>query len=177
MSQKVTHTPSFSTLCSAADPASSTPTSYNRFNSASLCVFPNNRRTSQCLTVLSLLPLTRPCPSGVNATLRMPPLCPTRCAMSCPVWTSQRRTMLSEDPVATRSPSGEMETENTPSSIYIYASHNKHNTQHIPSRTPPINTMTCIRNVHGKKTDKSTHIHRHDRQCSGLHVPDAQSVV
>ena len=70
--------------------------------------------TSQYFTDLSRLPLTRPLPSNVNATLYMLSLWPCSCSSRAPVATSHIRTMASKLPAATRAAFGEIVTDETP---------------------------------------------------------------
>ena len=70
--------------------------------------------TSQYFTDLSRLPLTRPFPSDMNATLYMPSLWPCSRSSKRPDATSHIRTILSKLPAATRVASGEMVTDETP---------------------------------------------------------------
>ena len=69
--------------------------------------------TSQYFTDLSRLPLTRPFPSNVNATLYILSLWPCSRSSRVPVATSQIRTKVSK-PAATRVASGEIVTDQTP---------------------------------------------------------------
>ena len=73
--------------------------------------------TSQNFTDLSRLPLTRPFPSDVNATLYMPSLWPWSRLSRVPDATSHIRTMVSKLPAATRVASGEKVTDVTPGSF------------------------------------------------------------
>jgi hypothetical protein len=72
--------------------------------------------TSQYFTDLSRLPLTRPFPSDVNATLYMLSLWPCSRSSRVPVAMSHIRTMASKLPAATRVPLGEIATDITPES-------------------------------------------------------------
>ena len=72
--------------------------------------------TSQYFTELSRLPLIRPFPSDVNATLCMPSLWPCSRSSRAPVATSHMRTMASKWPAASRVASGEIVTDETPGS-------------------------------------------------------------
>ena len=72
--------------------------------------------TSQYFTDLSRLPLTRPFPSDVNATLHMPSLWPCSRSRRAPDATSHIRTVESKLPAATRVASGEIVTDLTPKS-------------------------------------------------------------
>lgn len=74
--------------------------------------------TSQYFNVLSKLPLTRPFPSGVNATLYTLSRWPRNRSTSCPLLTSHIRTTVSSEPAATHRPSGEMATLVTPASLF-----------------------------------------------------------
>jgi hypothetical protein len=53
-------------------------------------------------------------PSGLNATLEAPPVCPCKGAISLPVAASHRRAVLSTDAVTMRCPSGLNATLETP---------------------------------------------------------------
>ena len=77
-----------------------------------------NPLTSQSFKVLSQLPLTRPFPSGVNATLYTLPLCPRSRSTRAPVATSHIwTTPLCREPAAMNWPLGDMDTELTPASL------------------------------------------------------------
>src|SRR5205823_8616080 len=64
----------------------------------------------QSRIVLSALPLARVCPSGENARLPTPSVCPRKVASSRRVATSHSLTLVSARPVASSLPSGENDT-------------------------------------------------------------------
>ena len=86
---------------------------------SALILAPSEARTltSQYFKDLSRLPLTRPFPSGVNATLYTLSLWPRSRSSRVPDATSHIRTMLSKLPAATNVASGEIVTEVTPASL------------------------------------------------------------
>ena len=86
---------------------------------SALLLAPSEARTltSQYFKDLSRLPLTRPFPSGVNATLYTLSLWPRSRSSRVPDATSHIRTMVSKLPAATRVASGEKVTDVTPGSF------------------------------------------------------------
>ena len=62
--------------------------------------------TSHNRTVLSLLPLAIVLPSGLNATLVMSCVCPSRFSLCSPETASHNRTVLSHAPTGDHTPAG-----------------------------------------------------------------------
>ena len=84
------------------------------FSGLLLALLAASTLTSQYFTNLSRLPLTRPFPSDVNATLYTLSLWPCSRSSRAPVATSHIWTMGSTLPAAIRAPSGEIVTHATP---------------------------------------------------------------
>ena len=72
---------------------------------------------SHTFTVWSSLPVTMRLPSGLNATLMTPSVCPLRESSSWPVSASHTFTVLSQLPVTMRLPSGLNATLLTPACV------------------------------------------------------------